>query len=115
MPPEYPAAQLAQIVSQIYELVGDERIPDNERQTLLLIAHDLRGDLVTLVEMRFDTNAAAYQDFISRLNNLTLALDQAGQDTGMISKVVKRSEGLGKSIDELIKVGGTNSTGPRFK
>ena len=100
---ENPVEQLAPLVSQLYELAGNSNIPDNQRQTLLLQAHDLRGDLVTLVSLQFTSNTPAYQGAMTNLGKVTTALEQAQNDIQKIVGVVNGLGQLASSIDALLK------------
>jgi len=98
-----PAQQLAAIVSQLYELSGDSTVPPPQQQTLLLQAHDLRGDLVTLVSSQFTQNSVAYKSVMSNLAAVSGALQQAQQDITQVITVVDGVAHLAKSIDDLLK------------
>src|SRR5438105_2533062 len=98
-----PAEQLASIVSQLYDLAGNSTIDAAQKQALLLQAHDLRGDLVTLVSLQFSKNTAAYQSVMANLNTVTGALTQAQQDIAQAIAVVTGAGQLAKSIDSLLK------------
>ena len=112
---EHPAAQLALVVSQLYALVDNPQINEDERRALLFMAHDLRGDLVTLVAMQFSQSTPAYQQVQANLGALVNHLDQAMKSPGKMSDVVACSEALSATIDGLIKeAAGTNSTGPKL-
>ncbi|SRR5258708_17811022 len=98
-----PAGQLASIVSQLYDLAGNSQVAAPQQQALLLQAHDLRGDLVTLVALQFSQNTAAYQSVMSNLNAVTGALNQAQQDIAQAIRVVTGVGQLAQSIDSLLK------------
>jgi hypothetical protein len=98
-----PAGQLASIVSQLYDLAGNSQVSAGQRQTLLLQAHDLRGDLVTLVSAQFSQNTAAYQGVMASLNSVTVALNQAQKDITQATGVVAGAGQLAQSIDSLLK------------
>ncbi len=98
-----PAGQLASIVSQLYDMAGNSQVPADQRQALLLQAHDLRGDLVTLVARQFSQNTAAYQGVMANLNSVTQALNQAQQDITQAIGVVNGAGQLAQSIDSLLK------------
>src|ERR1035437_523001 len=98
-----PAGKLASIVAQLYGLAGNSQVPTAQQQALLLQAHDLRGDLVTLVAMQFSQSTAAYQGVMASLNNVTGALEQAQQDITQVIAVVTGAGQLAKSIDGLLK------------
>jgi len=98
-----PAEPLAAIVSQLYELAGNSQISPAQQQALLLQAHDLRGDLVTLVAVQFSQNTAAYQSVMANLNSVTGALKQAQQDITKAISVVTGAGQLAQSIDSLLK------------
>ena len=98
-----PAGQLASIVSQLYDLAGNSQVPPAQQQVLLLQAHDLRGDLVTLVGIQFSKNTAAYQSVMASLNGVTGALNQAQQGITQAIGVVNGLGQLAQSIDSLLK------------
>jgi hypothetical protein len=98
-----PAAQLADTVSRLYDLAGNSQVPADQRKALLLQAHDLRGDLVSLVAMQFTQNTAAYQNVMANLSAVTSALDQVQQDIQQAIGVVGAVGQLAKSIDDLLK------------
>jgi len=101
-----PAGQLATTVSQLYDLAGNSNTPPAQRQSLLLQAHDLRGDLVTLVSLQFSSNTAAYQSVMTDLNTVTAALKSAQQDIANAIGVVTSVGQLAKSIDGLLMEAG---------
>jgi exonuclease VII small subunit len=98
-----PAAQLADAVSRLYDLAGNSQVPADQRKALLLQAHDLRGDLVSLVSMQFTQNTAAYQSVMANLNSVVSALNQAQQDIQQAVGVVAGAGQLAKSIDDLLQ------------
>jgi hypothetical protein len=98
-----PAAQLASIVSQLYDLAGNSQVPPAQKTSLLLQAHDLRGDLVTLVATQFSQNSAAYQSVMNNLNNVTGGLNQAQQDITLAIGIIAGAGQLAQSIDALLK------------
>jgi hypothetical protein len=98
-----PASQLALVVSQLYDLAGNSQVPPAQQQALLLQAHDLRGDLVTLVAAQFTQNTAAYQGVMNSLNSVTAALNQAQQSIAHVIQIVSGVGELAKSIDSLLK------------
>ena len=98
-----PAQQLASIVSQLYALAGNSQVPAGQQQVLLLQAHDLRGDLISLVAMQFSQNTAAYKSVMASLGTVTTALNQAQQDITKIIGVVNGAGQLAQSIDSLLK------------
>jgi hypothetical protein len=100
-----PAGQLAALVSQLYDLAGNSQVPPAQQQSLLIQAHDLRGDLVTLVSQQFTQNTAAYQSVMKNLDAVTSSLNQAQQDITKAIGVVNGLGQLAQSIDSLIKEG----------
>lgn len=98
-----PAAQLAAIVSRLYDLAGNSQVPKDQQQTLLLHAHDLRGDLVGLVAIQFAESTDAYQNVMTSLTSVSSALDQAQQDITKAIAVVNGAAQLAASIDALLK------------
>ena len=97
-----PAQQLAAVVSQLYELSGDSRIPTAQQQALLLQAHDLRGDLVTLVSLQFTQNTVAYKGVMSNLDSVSDTLQQAQEGITQALAVINGVAQLAKSIDNLL-------------
>ena len=98
-----PAGQLGAIVSQLYALAGNSAVPADQRQALLIKAHDLRGDLVGLVAMQFQDETAAYQSVMKSLGTVTAALEQAEQDIQNITEAVNSAAQLATSIDDLLQ------------
>ena len=98
-----PADKLAAIVSQLYDLAGNSQVPPAQQQALLLQAHDLRGDLLTLVSMQFTQSTAAYQAVMKNLNDVTGTLNAAQQDITKAIGVVNGLGQLAQSIDALLK------------
>jgi hypothetical protein len=97
-----PAQQLSTLISSLYALSGDSRVPAAQQQQLLLQAHDLRGDLVTLVSAQFTQNTAAYQNAMTSLGNVTAALGQAQQDITKVTNAINGAAQLAGSIDALL-------------
>ena len=98
-----PAEPLAAVVSRLYDLAGNSKIPPAQQQALLLQAHDLRGDLITMVATQFTQNSPAYQSVLANLNSVTAALNQAQQDITQTIGVVNGLGQLAQSIDALLK------------
>jgi len=98
-----PAGQLAAIVSQLYDLAGNSQVPAAQQQDLLIKAHDLRGDLITMVSLQFTQNTAAYKGVMTDLNSVTGALSKAQQDIAQTIAVVNGVGQLAQSIDSLLK------------
>lgn len=98
-----PAGQLAAIVSQLYDLAGNSQVPAAQQQDLLIKAHDLRGDLITMVALQFTQNTAAYKGVTTDLNSVTAALNKAQQNITQAIAVVNGAAQLAQSIDSLIK------------
>ena len=98
-----PAAQLASVVSRLYDLAANSQTPPDQQRALRLQAHDLRGDLVSLVAIQFSRATPAYKNVMASLTKVTGALNQAQQDIQKAIKVVKGAGALAKSIDSLIK------------
>ena len=98
-----PAQQLATVVSNLYLLSGDSRVPAAQQQQLLLQAHDLRGDLITLVSAQFSQNTTAYQNVMTGVANVTVALNQAQLDITQVINVVNGATQLAASVDTLLQ------------
>jgi hypothetical protein len=98
-----PAEQLGAIVSQLYELAGNSQVSSDQRQALMIKAHDLRGDLVGLVSMQFTNETATYQNVMANLDKVTAALNQAEKDIQNITDVVNGAGQLAASIDNLLQ------------
>lgn len=103
VPLDNPADKLAGIVSQLYELAANSNIPTDQRQSLLLKAHDLRGDLVTLVATQFTKNTDAYTQVMAALSKTTDALNQAEANIQKMIDVVNNVGQLAQSIDALLQ------------
>lgn len=106
MPPiplDNPAEKLAAIVTQLYELAGNSNVPGDQRQSLLLQAHDLRGDLVTLVAQQFTQETDAYTGVMAALGTTIDALNQAEAHIQEVIQVVEEAGQLAKSIDALLQ------------
>jgi len=102
-PLDNPAEDLGGIVSRLYELAGNSQADPTQRQALLLKAHDLRGDLITLVSMQFMTATDAYTQTMAALETVTAAINQAEQNIQNIVNVVNGAAQLATSIDNLLK------------
>ena len=98
-----PAEQLGAIVSQLYELAGNSQVSSDQRQALMIKAHDLRGNLVGLVSMQFTNEMATYQSVMANLDKVTAALNQAEKDIQNITDVVNGAAQLAASIDNLLQ------------
>jgi hypothetical protein len=98
-----PAEQLGAVVSQLYALAGNSTVPADQRPTLFLKAHDLRGDLNELVAMQFTNETAAYQNVMASLDKVTVALNQAEQSIQNITDVVNGAGQLAAAIDNLLQ------------
>ena len=98
-----PAQQLATTVSNLYLLAGDSRVPPAQQQQLLLQAHDLRGDLVTLVSAQFTQSTTAYQNVMTEVASVTVALNQAQLDITQVTNVINGAAQLAGSIDTLLQ------------
>lgn len=111
MPLQNPAEDLVPIITQLYQLSSTAGLPEAQRQSLLLQAHDLRGDLVGLVALQFTQNTPAYQSAMNNLNQVTTALNQAKQDVAKALAIIDGVGQLAASLDGLLKeamaVGGT--------
>ncbi len=98
-----PAEQLAPIVSKLYELAGNSGVSEEDRTKLILQAHDLRGDLLTLVAMQLSQDTAAYQETMKSITQATDALTQAEQGIKKTVDVINSIGQLAVSIDGLLK------------
>lgn len=98
-----PADKLAGIVSQLYELAGNSNVPSDQRQLLLLKAHDLRGDLMTLVATQFTQETDVYTQVMNDLSKTTDALSQAEANIQKVIDVVNNVGQLAQSIDALLQ------------
>jgi phosphatidylserine/phosphatidylglycerophosphate/cardiolipin synthase-like enzyme len=102
-PLDNPAEKLGAIVSQLYELAGNSTIPSDQQQSLLLKAHDLRSDLVSLVAIQFTQETNAYTQVMADLGQTTNALNQAEANIQDIIGFVKNVDQLAQSIDSLLQ------------
>ena len=98
-----PAEQLGAVVSQLYELAGNSQVPGDQRQTIIIRAHDLRGDLMGLVSMQFKNETATYQSVMANLDKVTTALNQAEQNIQNTVDVVDGAGQLAASIASLLQ------------
>lgn len=106
-PLDNPAEKLGAIVSHLYELAGNSNIPNDQQQSLLLKAHDLRGDLAALVAIQFTQETNAYTQVMADLGQTTNALNQAEANIQDIIGFVKNVDQLAQSIDSLLKESAT--------
>jgi len=98
-----PAEQLGAVVSQLYELAGNSQVPGDQRQALIIKAHDLRGDLMGLVSMQFKNETANYKSVMTNLGKVTTALNQAEEDIQNVTDVLSGAAQLAASIDNLLQ------------
>jgi hypothetical protein len=102
-PLDNPADKLAGIVSQLYEIAANSTVPTDQRQSLLLKAHDLRGDLVALVATQFTEKTDAYTQTMASLSKTIDALNQAEANIQKVIDVVNNVGQLAASIDALLQ------------
>ena len=102
MPITNPADLLAPIVTQLYTLAGNSTVSLQQRQTLTQQAHDLRGDLVTLVSAQFTQADGTYTSVMTNLTAVTAALNQAQKDITQVTNVINGVAQLATSLDSLI-------------
>lgn len=98
-----PAEQLATIVTKLYELAGRSDIDQKSSQQLLLKAHDLRGDLITLVSTQFTNDSAAYQNAMNNITTVTSTITEAEKNIQKAINTVQAVGQLATSIDSLLK------------
>jgi ABC-type transporter Mla subunit MlaD len=96
-------ATLAAVVNQLYDMSGNASVGSSQQQQLLAQAHDLRGDLVALVELQLTASAPGYQNLVQSLNSVTQALNQAEQKIqGMINNISSAAD-VASAIDGLVQ------------
>jgi hypothetical protein len=98
-----PIQQLAATVNQLYALSGDPNISQADQQALLLQAHDLRGDLVTLASLQITAASAGYNDLMASLAAVTTALKAAAANIAKVTDVVNGAAQVATAIDNLLK------------
>ena len=98
-----PAEQLAPLVSRLYDLAGNSKVTAEDRKQLLVLAHDLRGDLVNIVSMQFSESTDAYLQVMKDLGAVTASVNQAEQDIRHVITVVDGAAKVAKSIDDLLQ------------
>jgi ABC-type transporter Mla subunit MlaD len=81
---------------------GNAGISAAQQQQLLAQAHDLRGDLVALVELQLSATGAGYQRLMQNLKNVTNALNESEQKVqDMINKIAGVAD-VAAAIDNLL-------------
>jgi len=106
-----PVQALAAVVNQLYDLSSNASISAAQQQQLLAQAHDLRGDLVALVELQLSAADAGYQNLMQNLNNVTNVLNQAEQKIqdviNKIAGVADVTAAIDNLLNEAIQLGTT--------
>jgi len=98
-----PVEALAAAVNRLYDMSGNAAISAAQQQQLLAQAHDLRGDLIALVELQLSAADAGYQQLMQNLNKVTDALDEAEQKMqDMINKLAGVAE-VTAAVDNLLQ------------
>jgi hypothetical protein len=103
MPDAPIPSQLAATINQLYTLAGQSTTPDDKRAQLILQAHDLRGDLITLVTAQLDQAKSQYQDALKSLSDVSDSITAAQHDISKLQSVVTGAAALASSIDSLLK------------
>ena len=97
-----PVQALAAVVNRLYDLSGNASLGSMQQQQLLAQAHDLRGDLVALVELQLSATDAGYQQLMQNLNNVTNALNELEQKVqDLINKVAGVAD-VAAAVDNLL-------------
>jgi hypothetical protein len=84
-------------------LAGDLDANDPNRTKLILQAHDLRGDLVTLVSMQLAQSMSGYDDLLAKLGQVTDSINAGAAQADKIVAVVSGAAALAASIDNLLQ------------
>ena len=97
-----PVQALAAVVNRLYDMSGNGAISPAQQQQLLAQAHDLRGDLIALVELQLNAADAGYQNLMQNLNNVTNALNEAEQKVqDLINKIAGVAD-VTAAVDNLL-------------
>ena len=98
-----PVQALAAAVNRLYDVSSNAAISAAQQQQLLAQAHDLRGDLIALVQLQLSAADAGYQNLMQNLNNVTKALDEAEQKVqDMINKIAGVAD-VAAAVDNLLQ------------
>lgn len=97
-----PVAALAAVINHLYDLSGNLNISDPQQQQLVTQAHDLRDDLVALVEVQLDATDSTYKDMMTSLNNVTNAINQAEQKIQALINKVASAADVAAAVDALV-------------
>lgn len=111
----HPAEGIAAIACQLYRLADHEKIPMPQRQAVLLHAHKLRGNLITVVPMQFAEGAAAHQDVTHHVESALSSINLAERDISKVHGVITATGALSDAIDRLVidtNSHGANLSGP---
>ena len=106
-----PVQALAATVNRLYDMSGNANISAAQRQQLRTQAHDLRGDLVALVELQLSATSAEYQNLMQNLNDVTDALNESEQKVqdliNNIAGVADVAGAVDNLLNEAIQLGAT--------
>ena len=98
-----PVEALAAAVNRLYDMSGNAALSDAQKQELRTQAHDLRGDLIALVQVQLSAADAEYQNLMQKLNSVTDALNEAEQKVqDLINKIAGVAD-VTAAVDDLLK------------
>jgi exonuclease VII small subunit len=98
-----PVQTLAGVVNKLYDMSNDASISATQQQQLLAQAHDLKENLIALVELQLSSTDPGYQNLMQSLNTATSALNQVEQKIqDMINKVAGAAD-VASAVDSLVK------------
>jgi hypothetical protein len=103
MPTANPAERLAPIVAQLYDVAGNSAIPAATRKKLLLLAYDLRGDMMNLVSKQFTEATPAYTAALRSIDRVAASLDDAQKRIDKAQDLVTDVAALARAVDGLLK------------
>ena len=98
-----PVSALAATVNRLYDLAGNASLNSTQQQQLLTQAHDLRGDLIAMVQMQLSASAAGYQDLVKNLSSVTKALDEAEESIKDLVDKVSGVADVAAAVDGLVQ------------
>jgi len=97
-----PVEALAAVVTRLYDLAGNAGVSAAQQQALLTQAHDLRGDLVALVELQLNASDNEYNAMMASLSSITTALNQAEQKIQNLAADVNALADITAAINNLL-------------
>jgi hypothetical protein len=100
---ENPSEKLATLVTRLYRMAGNSKLPPEARARALVLANELRGDLVSLIAHQFDGETPHYDDAIQELTDVNEALGDAADDVAKVVKVIDQIGDVAKVLDALLQ------------